>query len=54
VEEADFYMSTLIAASNGPIRDLLELGSGAGNNASQYKRQHWIARSSTGSGTSSY
>jgi SAM-dependent methyltransferase len=39
VEEAGFYMSTMIGASNGSVQRLLELGSGAGNNAFHYKRQ---------------
>jgi SAM-dependent methyltransferase len=36
-EEAAFYTRTLDAASERPIRTLLELGSGGGNNASHMK-----------------
>jgi len=38
VEEADFYFATLAAASDAPLRTLLELGAGGGNNAFHYKR----------------
>jgi SAM-dependent methyltransferase len=37
-EEADFYCRTLVAACDGPLESLLELGSGGGNNASHLKR----------------
>lgn len=37
VEEAGFYQRQLIAACDGPLRTLLELGSGGGNNASHLK-----------------
>ena len=37
VEEADFYLRTMIAASERAPQTLLELGSGAGNNAFHYK-----------------
>src|SRR5260370_26305161 len=37
-EEADFYFTTIAEASNAPVRTLLELGSGGGNNAQHYKR----------------
>ena len=36
-EEAAFYGNALTAAAAGPIRTLLELGSGGGNNASHLK-----------------
>jgi SAM-dependent methyltransferase len=36
-EEAAFYGSTLAAACEGPLRTVLELGSGGGNNASHLK-----------------
>jgi SAM-dependent methyltransferase len=36
-EEAAFYGHTLEAAANGPIRTVLELGSGGGSNASHLK-----------------
>jgi SAM-dependent methyltransferase len=36
-EEAAFYRRTLEAACNGPLRTVLELGSGGGNNASHLK-----------------
>ena len=36
-EEASFYARTLADASAGPIRTMLELGSGGGNNASHLK-----------------
>ena len=36
-EEAAFYQRTLEAASDGPLRTVLELGSGGGNNASHLK-----------------
>jgi hypothetical protein len=38
-EEAAFYARTLTGASERPIRTMLELGSGGGNNASHLKRQ---------------
>jgi SAM-dependent methyltransferase len=38
-EEATFYADTLAAASTRPIRTVLELGSGGGNNASWMKRR---------------
>ena len=38
-EEATFYTNTLSAASERPIRTMLELGSGGGNNASWMKRR---------------
>ncbi len=37
-EEAAFFRSTLTAASQRPLRTVLELGSGGGNNASHLKR----------------
>lgn len=37
VEEAAFFGDTLAAACDGPLRTLLELGSGGGNNASHLK-----------------
>ena len=37
VEEAAFYARTLAAACEGPLRSVLELGSGGGNNASHLK-----------------
>jgi SAM-dependent methyltransferase len=37
-EEAEIYRRTLVEASSSPIKTLLELGSGGGNNASHYKR----------------
>ena len=36
-EEAAFYRTTLVAASDRPAHTLLELGSGGGNNASHMK-----------------
>lgn len=36
-EEAAFYARTLAAACEGPLRTVLELGSGGGNNASHLK-----------------
>jgi SAM-dependent methyltransferase len=36
-EEAAFYRRTLEAAAEGPLRTMLELGSGGGNNASHLK-----------------
>ena len=38
VEEAAFYLATIVEASDGPLRTLLELGSGGGNNAWHYKQ----------------
>ena len=38
-EEAAYYASTLTAASTAPLRTVLELGSGGGNNASYMKAQ---------------
>jgi SAM-dependent methyltransferase len=38
-EEAAFYSRTLIEASERPIRDVLELGSGGGSNASHMKQR---------------
>jgi SAM-dependent methyltransferase len=37
VEEAEFYRGALIDACDGPLRTVLELGSGGGNNASHLK-----------------
>jgi SAM-dependent methyltransferase len=37
-EEAEFFARHLRAACDGPVRTLLELGSGGGNNASHMKR----------------
>ena len=37
-EEAEFYLATMLEASDSPRRTLLELGSGGGNNAWHYKR----------------
>jgi SAM-dependent methyltransferase len=39
VEEASFYLNTMTELSDRPPQTLLELGSGAGNNAFHYKRQ---------------
>ncbi|HKC52452.1 MAG TPA: class I SAM-dependent methyltransferase [Myxococcota bacterium] len=39
-EEAAFYRETLVAACRRPLRTLLELGSGGGNNAS-YMKSHF-------------
>jgi hypothetical protein len=36
-EEAAFFAHALVAASDGPIQTVLELGSGGGNNASHLK-----------------
>jgi SAM-dependent methyltransferase len=36
-EEAEFIRATLVAASPSPVRTVLELGSGGGNNASHLK-----------------
>ncbi len=41
-EEAEFYHTTIVEASDTPPRTLLELGSGGGNNASHYKR-HFVS-----------
>lgn len=38
-EEAAFYLTRIVEASDAPPRTLLELGSGGGNNAWHYKRQ---------------
>ncbi len=38
-EEADFYRRCIVEASRVPVRTVLELGSGGGNNASFLKRQ---------------
>ena len=38
-EEAGFYAAALTAACRGPMRTMLELGSGGGNNASHLKQQ---------------
>ena len=37
-EEAGLYVEMIRAASRHPVRDVLELGSGGGNNASHMKR----------------
>lgn len=37
-EEAAFYRRTMVTASRRPLRAVLELGSGGGNNASHFKR----------------
>jgi SAM-dependent methyltransferase len=37
-EEAELYRGVLVAASDGRLRSVLELGSGGGNNASHLKR----------------
>ncbi|MBM3818016.1 MAG: class I SAM-dependent methyltransferase [Acidimicrobiia bacterium] len=37
-EEAAFYAQALVAASRRPVRTVLELGSGGGNNASHLKK----------------
>jgi cyclopropane fatty-acyl-phospholipid synthase-like methyltransferase len=39
-EEAAFYRETLVAACRRPLRTVLELGSGGGNNAS-YLKSHF-------------
>ena len=36
-EEAEFYRRLMIEAAEGPVREVLELGSGGGNNASHLK-----------------
>ncbi len=36
-EEATLYVDTIRAAARGPVREVLELGSGGGNNASHMK-----------------
>ena len=36
-EEATFYRDALLSTATGPVRTLLELGSGGGNNASHMK-----------------
>lgn len=38
VEEAALYVDMILDASSGPVREVLELGSGGGNNASHMKR----------------
>ncbi len=38
VEEADLYVEMIREASRSPVREVLELGSGGGNNASHMKR----------------
>jgi trans-aconitate methyltransferase len=38
-EEADFYGDLLARAADAPVRSVLELGSGGGNNASHLKRR---------------
>jgi SAM-dependent methyltransferase len=38
-EEAAFYSRVIVEASRGPVRKVLELGSGGGNNASHMKRE---------------
>ena len=42
-EEAAFYERTFVAASELPVRTLLELGSGGGNNASFLKARSQMA-----------
>ncbi len=37
-EEAALYVDMIRSAANGPVREVLELGSGGGNNASHMKR----------------
>jgi len=39
VEEAGEYVRLLRAAASGPLKEVLELGSGGGNNASHLKRE---------------
>lgn len=36
-EEAEFYRRLMVELAEGPVRDVLELGSGGGNNASHLK-----------------
>ena len=36
-EEAEFYRQVMVEAADSPVRDVLELGSGGGNNASHLK-----------------
>ena len=38
-EEAAEYIRLLRAAATGPLQEVLELGSGGGNNASHLKRE---------------
>ena len=38
-EEADFYSNLIVEAAIGPVRTVLELGSGGGNNASHMKER---------------
>jgi SAM-dependent methyltransferase len=37
-EEADIYVDTILASAQRPVHEVLELGSGGGNNASHMKR----------------
>jgi SAM-dependent methyltransferase len=37
-EEADLYVKMILASARRPVREVLELGSGGGNNASHMKR----------------
>ena len=36
-EEAEFYRRVMVEAADGPVREVLELGSGGGNNASHLR-----------------
>ena len=36
-DEAEFYRQLMVETADGPVRDVLELGSGGGNNASHLK-----------------
>ncbi len=36
-EEAEFYRQVMVETADGPVLDVLELGSGGGNNASHLK-----------------
>ena len=38
-EEADYYSARIVEAADGPVRTMLELGSGGGNNASHMKKR---------------
>ena len=37
--EGEYYAALLVEAASGPVRSVLELGSGGGNNASHMKRR---------------
>ena len=44
-EEADYYSALIVEAADGPVRTVLELGSGGGNNASHMKQRFSITLS---------